>query len=376
VGSIVVLADSTVSDAEEARIVLLLVFCGSLLVVGLFFFYGYMGRLEAGLKKAYSGLAEEVESRKIVEKELREYEGHLEQLVLSRTVKLQESNDSLLQEMTERKGVEKKLIQARDQWEKSFNAIGDIITIQDVEMNIIQANRAAHVFFAEEQESIHGRKCYELFCDQTTPCAGCPVTQSHIDKGSHTDIIHHERLGKIFAVTAAPVFDADGELQYFVHVARDLTHQKKLENDLLQARKMEAIGTLAGGIAHDFNNILSAILGYCELAKQHLPSEMATAAREDIDQIILSGQRAGSLVKQILDVSRKTEQSLQSLQPHLIVDEVVRLLRSTLPSSVEIVSDIDPASGLILADPTKIHQIVMNLCTNGCLLNTYPSPPD
>ena len=365
VGNIVTLADSTEREVEESKIVLLLVSCVSLLVVGLFFFYGYMGRLEAGLKKAYGRLEEEVESRKTIEKELREYEGHLEQLVANRTARLQESTDSLREEMAERKGVEKKLLQAREEWENSFNAIGDIITIQDVEMTIIQANRAAHVFFAGVAGGIIGKKCHEIFRGQATPCADCPSTKIHFDKGSHTEIISHEMLGKIFSVTYAPVVNADGELQYLVHVARDITQQKKLEEDLRQAQKMEAIGTLAGGIAHDFNNILSAIMGYCELAKQHLPPETAMAAREDIEQVIRSGQRAGSLVKQILDFSRKTEQSLQSLQPHLIVDEALKLLRSTLPSSVEIVSDLDPASGVILADPTTFYQIVMNLCTNG-----------
>ncbi len=163
-------------------------------------------------------------------------------------------------------------------------------------------------------------------------------------------------------VSITPVLNEAGEVVNYVAVKRDVTEQIKLEEQLRQSQKMAAIGTLAGGIAHDFNNILSAILGYSELAKKTLPP--GSAAIKDIDQIITSGERAAALVQQILNISRKTEQKLQPLQPHLIVQEVLQMLRSTLPTTVEIQTDLDPASGTIMADKTKLHQVVMNLCTN------------
>ncbi|MDO8948303.1 MAG: response regulator [Desulfocapsaceae bacterium] len=362
-GVIISLTDSTARQAEQKRIFLLLSVCVSLGGAGYFFFYISMGRLEAGLKKAYGGLEEEIELRKGIEGRLRDHEEQLEQQVAERTAELRASNESLLEEMKERQESEKKVQQARDELEKSFNAIGDLITIQDADMTVIRANRAAAEFFGQEMGHILGRKCYEIFQGGASPCPGCPVQESHLDRGNHTEIINHERLGRIFTVNSAPVFDADGKLQYLVHVAQDITQQKKLEEDLLQAQKMEAVGNLASGIAHDFNNILAAILGYSALAKRDLPPH--AAAQEDIDQVIAAGQRATALVQQILDFSRKIEQTVQPLQPHLIVQDALRLLRSTLPSSVEIQEDIDPASGTILADSTRIHQIVMNLCTNG-----------
>jgi len=264
-------------------------------------------------------------------------------------------------DITERLRAEKEVTRSREEWEKTFDALSDIVTIQDKEMHIIRANKAAHQFFQVKEGELTGHHCYELFRGVATPCPDCPLKTSHY-QDSHSGTITHEKLGKIFQVSSSPIFDENGEFRHLIHIARDITAQKKMEGNLFQAQKMVAIGTMAGGIAHDFNNILSAILGFSELAKRELPP--GTAAHMDIDQVITAGKRAGALVQQILDFSRKAEQCLQPLQPYLIVQEALEMLSATLPTTIEIQADIDPACGSILADPTKIHQIIMNLCTN------------
>ncbi len=142
----------------------------------------------------------------------------------------------------------------------------------------------------------------------------------------------------------------------------DITEQKRLEEELFQAHKMEAIGTLAGGIAHDFNNILSAIIGFSELAKDDIPAD--SNAINDIDKVIISSRRAADLVQQILTFSRKSDQRLEPMALHLIIKESLKMLRSTFPTTINIVEDIDTECGKIMADPTSIHQIIVNLCTN------------
>jgi len=138
---------------------------------------------------------------------------------------------------------------------------------------------------------------------------------------------------------------------------------KLLEKKLHQAQKMEALGTLAGGIAHDFNNILTSILGYAEIAQEQVLSD--ESMYNNFNQIIHAGNRAKKLVKQILAFSHRYQEEKIPLQLHLIVKEAINFLRSTIPSTIKIVQFIDDTEpGAILADPTQIHQIIMNLCTN------------
>ena len=155
----------------------------------------------------------------------------------------------------------------------------------------------------------------------------------------------------------------------FVCIFSDITERKiaedekkKMADQLQHAQKMEAIGTLAGGIAHDFNNILGAILGYAEMAREDCPQESILA--NDLDQVVLAATRAKDLVKQILTFSRQTETERIPIQPAIMVKETIKMLRSSLPTTIDIQQDIDAEASFILADPTHIHQILMNLCTN------------
>lgn len=135
----------------------------------------------------------------------------------------------------------------------------------------------------------------------------------------------------------------------------------RLESELSQSQKMEAIGTLSGGIAHDFNNILTVIMGSNELSRNHM--DKPDKLQRDIDRIHQGATRAKELVQQILTFSRKAEQNKQLIQVAPLIKEGLKLLRSTIPTTIEIKEDLN-CSALTLADPTQIHQILMNLCTN------------
>jgi PAS domain S-box-containing protein len=141
----------------------------------------------------------------------------------------------------------------------------------------------------------------------------------------------------------------------------DMTEQKRLEGQLRQTQKMEAIGTLAGGIAHDFNNILTAIIGYSEVLKRKLPED--TTAVSALDNILDAGDRATDLVRQILTFSRRDEMEYAPTLIEPIAKEVLKLIRSTIPATIELRQSINSV-GPVIADPTQIHQIMMNLCTN------------
>ena len=164
--------------------------------------------------------------------------------------------------------------------------------------------------------------------------------------------------------TLSPLVDDSNRLMHYVFVSRDVTREAQLEGQLSQAQKMEAIGTLAGGIAHDFNNILGVIITCAEMALDDAP-EGSTAA-DDLEHVLEAGYRGRNLVKQILTFSRRSEQEWQPVEVSPIVRECLRLLRASFPANIEVRQEIgiSGGKGMIFADPTQIHQVLMNLCTN------------
>ena len=162
--------------------------------------------------------------------------------------------------------------------------------------------------------------------------------------------------------TISPIRDSTGEIISYVSVGRDVTQLVRLEKQLRQAQKMEAIGTLAGGIAHDFNNILTIILGFTEMVLEDVPEDAPW--REDLEEVLTASYRARSLVEQILTFSRQSEEERKSLYIGPIVKETIKLLRASIPATIEIRQEVESESGMIMGDPTQIHQVLMNLCTN------------
>lgn len=187
------------------------------------------------------------------------------------------------------------------------------------------------------------------------------LARGHVWTGRLTN---KKKDGTLFEedATISPVRDADGKIVNYVAVKRDVTREIELEARLVQTQKMEAIGTLAGGIAHDFNNILQIMLGYLHLAQTDTPADSPAAA--SLGQIAIAGHRASDLVGQILAFSRQSKRERRPLRLQSIANEVLKLLRSSIPSTIEIRQFIDPACSTVLADATEVHQVMMNLCTN------------
>ena len=161
--------------------------------------------------------------------------------------------------------------------------------------------------------------------------------------------------------TVSPLIMSNGKLTGYVVLGRDVTEAVRMEAQLRQSQKMEAIGTLAGGIAHDFNNILGAMMGYAELARF---KNADAKIHPYLDQILTACDRARDLVRQILSFSRQQETEKRPMAVTPIVKEAMKLLRSSLPATVEIRQSYHISRDTVLADPTQIHQVLMNLCTN------------
>ena len=174
--------------------------------------------------------------------------------------------------------------------------------------------------------------------------------------------ITQERLERINDTLELQVHQRTRELNDIIHELKIEIEKRELaEKELIQAHKMEAIGSLASGIAHDFNNILAAVLGYTELSMDNV--KKGSPLEENLLQVYAAGMRAKDLVKQILDFARKTDDAPGLVRMDIVVKEALKFLRSTIPSSIEIKEQIKGES-LIIANPIKIHQLIMNLCTN------------
>ena len=176
--------------------------------------------------------------------------------------------------------------------------------------------------------------------------------------------VNKRKNGSLFQEEAIifPVKNDDGDMVNICKISRDITREAQLEEQLRQAQKLETIGTLAGGIAHDFNNILAPIMGYTDMALASLPPDHPLY--EDLQQVLNGAKRGKELVEQILLFSKKTEKTLKPVSVQLVVREALKLLRPSIPATIDIVTDIDDATAAVMADAAQIHQVIVNLCTN------------
>ena len=236
-------------------------------------------------------------------------------------------------------------------------------------------NEYAQKFFEYEEKEIVGRSATAIILPANNQQNSMTDVLESLRYNAANKIVQETQLtlreGRKVTVawTYKGIFGEKDQLVGILCIGNDITELREaaetnqvLERQLQQAQKMEAIGTLAGGIAHDFNNILSAILGYTELALFNV--ENGSALRKKLEAVLTAGHRAKELVQQILAFSRQTDDERKPVQLHLIVNEALKLLRASLPSTIEIRQEISKNGDTILGNATQIHQIVMNLCTN------------
>jgi PAS domain S-box-containing protein len=227
---------------------------------------------------------------------------------------------------------------------------------------IVYANEAGVRDLGYTREELVGKMNAVDLNQELLPARWDEIWEIWESKGSYrTESQHRRKDGSTFSVEVCASYMPFDHSEYVWVVARDLTWRKQLEAQLLEAQKMEAIGTLAGGIAHDFNNILAALQGYAELAHSSMPA--GCTGREEIEQIMKASARARDLVRQILDFSRKSRRDKMPIQVGVVASEALKLLRATLPATIAIRDHID-LTLWASADPTGFHQVVMNLCTN------------
>jgi PAS domain S-box-containing protein len=233
-------------------------------------------------------------------------------------------------------------------------------------------NSAFCTFYAQYSDDLIGQNFFELFPSETRD----EVKNNYrpLDKATPMAVVEHRNVGQYGTLTwqewtNRALFDENDQLVEYQSIGRDITEQKlaedegaKLERQIRQAQKIEAVGTLADGIANDFNNILSAVIGHCELSGLFLPK--GSPAKKNLTKILDAAYHARDLVHLIELISIENEPQQKPVHLRQVMEDVLALIQASLPASIKIAQQLIDESDTVLCDPTQIHQVLTNLCTN------------
>ncbi len=264
---------------------------------------------------------------------------------------------TIYEDTTARMKTEKALEESEKKYRSMMEALDELVYICSPDFTIEYMNPSMIRWAGYDAI---GEACHKTLHGFDTQCPWC-VHGQVMDGVSKTIEVVSPRDKKTYLVSNSPIFHTSGKISKLT-IFRDITEIKSMRQRLQQAQKMEAIGNLAGGIAHDFNNILFPIVGMSELLLDDLPP--GSIEYENAKEIYRAGMRGGELVNQILTFSRQSEQRRVPVKVQQIIKEVLKLIRSTIPTSISISDFFQPDCGSIMANPTRIHQICVNLITN------------
>jgi PAS domain S-box-containing protein len=310
---------------------------------------------------------------------LQEARDELEKRVEERTAELQRVNEQLRQEVSERKKAEAALLDSRKRYKQLYqeakrseeiyrsllDSTPNAVMVYDLEGNVQYVNESfASIFGWSRKEVKAGRVPYLPDSERESTVAG---TRAVLDNGVSCRGFETKRYTKDgtvldVSISASRYLDHEGKPAGMIVILSDITEQKRLQDQLRQASKMEAIGQLAGGVAHDFNNLLTAMMGYSNMLLQKIPRD--ADYREQVYQISRAAERAASLTRQLLAFGRKQNLELKVINLNSAIAEFAKILGRLIGENIELVTSLDESLALVEADPSQVEQILMNLAVN------------
>ena len=322
-------------------------------------------------ESTHKELLDEISDHKQSQAQLVKYQDSLEQMVEARTLELSKTNMKLQQEIDVRIKTEETLLDSEERYHQLFESESDAILLFDAHTRCFEdANQAALKLFGYKKKEILGLTIDDVLISPEAAISGTNGGSKTEDGETKEPWCHMKKEdGSIFPAEINRGSYVSKGQKKVIESVRDITERLqakekriKLEYQLRQSQKMEALGTLAGGIAHDFNNILGTMLGYTELALNEVSQN--SEEKGYLREVYKSGERAADLVSQLLSFNRLEDLELKPIQLSLLVKEVLKMMRATLPANIEIKQDLKAVRNLILANSTQIHQIIVNLLSN------------
>jgi PAS domain S-box-containing protein len=269
----------------------------------------------------------------------------------------------ILSDITETKLAEDALHEAKRQWECTFDATNDAVCLLDKNQRIVRCNHAMASFSGLSKSDLIGKSCWEVVHKTPESIPDCPVQKMVLSGKREWAVLQIRNCW--YEVTADPLLDDEGRLEGAVHIVRDITARKlveenlgKLENQLLQSQKMEAIGRLASGVAHDFNNMLQVILGRTEMLLRVTPQE------KSLTEISKAAQRSADLTRQLLAFARKQTIAPQVVDINESISVTLSILRRLIGENIDLRWTPSAQPLQIKIDPAQLSQILTNLTVN------------
>jgi PAS domain S-box-containing protein len=274
-------------------------------------------------------------------------------------------------DISERKRAEEALRASEEQYRSIFNATSDALVLRDAEARVVDVNAAFLAISGYSRDEVVNETRWFFADTEMSPLAKKMHARVIAGESVHFEVRGRRKDGSPFEVEMHAVPMRYRGRPHALGMARDITARKRadaervqLEAQLRQAQKMEAIGHLAGGIAHDFNNILTSIQGYAQLAAERPAAAADAKLSSHLDHLELACNRARELIQQMLVFSRGRRGAARAIALAPLVRQAIRLLRSSLPATLEIVPELAPDLPAALADPVQAEQVLMNLCIN------------
>ena len=315
-----------------------------------------------GSVEAITVISKNITDRKLAEELLMNSHHELEKQVRDRTSALDELNENLKREIAERRQTEAAFKKSSEEWRIAFDTTKDMMLMLDEAFSVIRVNRALSTFLGRRFSEIINRNIFELFQEADIQPAQHPLKKMERSKRHEESEIYFKDKDIWVLASADPIVNENGHLTGAVHIIRDITEQKNLHLQLLQAQKMESIGRLAGGVAHDFNNLLSAIIGYTELTLLKLPPE--SPLKNHLLTVKEAGEKAAELTHRLLAFSRKQVLQMQPVNLNSSLESMVKMMSRMVREDISLELHTDSSVVTITADPVQIEQVVMNLIVN------------